>query len=107
VGALVSGRLIVRLGTRHLIAVGPGMACPRALYSHRAGQRSANIAIMGLISQWFQRSLHGRASGIVVTGSGYAIMLSGLIIPLINQQALRLISIPTGFLVMYLVSPLA
>jgi MFS family permease len=30
------------------------------------GSGSANLAMMGLISHWFQRSLRGRASGLVV-----------------------------------------
>jgi MFS family permease len=49
------------------------------------GSGSGNVAVLGLVSHWFQRSLRGRASGLVVSGSGYAIMLTGLIIPLINS----------------------
>ena len=100
VGALVSGRLTVRLGARRLIAAALATISASLMIISISssfwlvlilftvtglGSGSANVAIMGLISHWFQRSLRGRASGLVVTGSGYAIMLSGLIIPLINS----------------------
>ncbi len=100
-GALVSGRLTVGIGARRLItaalatisvslmiiSISSGFWLILVLFTVTGlGSGSANVAIMGLISHWFQRSLRGRASGLVVTGSGYAIMLTGLIIPLINSS---------------------
>jgi MFS family permease len=101
VGALLSGRLIVGLGARRLIAAGLATISVSLMIISIGssfwlvlvlfivtglGSGSANVAMMGLISHWFQRSLRGRASGLVVSGSGYAIMLSGLIIPMINSR---------------------
>jgi MFS family permease len=95
-GALLSGRLIVRLGACRLIAAGLAtIAVSLMIISISSsfwlvlvlfiltglGSESANVAVMGLISLWFQRSLRGLASGLVVSSCGYAIMLSGLIIP--------------------------
>jgi MFS family permease len=100
IGALVCGRLIARFGARRLIAaalttiwvslmiisISSGFWLVLVLFTVTGlGSGSANVAIMGLISYWFQRSLRGRASGLVVSGSGFAIMLTGLIIPVINS----------------------
>jgi MFS family permease len=100
VGALVAGRLIVRHGARRLIAaalatISVSLVIISMISSFwlvlvlftvtGLGSGSANVAMMGLISYWFQRSLRGRASGLVVSGSGFAIMLTGLIIPVINS----------------------
>jgi MFS family permease len=49
------------------------------------GSGCCNVAVVGLVSHWFHRSLRGRASGVVVSGSGYAIMLTGVLIPVINS----------------------
>jgi MFS family permease len=49
------------------------------------GSGAANVPMMGLISQWFARSHRGRATGFVVIGSGFAILLSGRLVPLLNR----------------------
>jgi sugar phosphate permease len=40
---------------------------------------------MGLITAWFDRTLRGRAAGFVVIGSGFAIIISGKLIPEVNK----------------------
>lgn len=48
------------------------------------GSGAANVPMMGLITAWFDRAVRGRAAGFVVIGSGFAIILSGKLIPCIN-----------------------
>jgi len=50
-----------------------------------AGCAGANIPVMGLVSAWFSSRLRGRAAGFIVIGSGFAIMISGLLIPHVNR----------------------
>ena len=44
----------------------------------------ANVTGLGLVSHWFKRQLRGRAAGFQVSGSSFAIMFAGLILPNIN-----------------------
>lgn len=46
----------------------------------------ANIPIMVLVAHWFRRERRGRAAGLMILGSGAAIVLSGLLIPVLNQR---------------------
>jgi len=48
------------------------------------GSGAANVSMMGLVAAWFNSRLRGRAAGFIVIGSGFAILLSGQIIPLLN-----------------------
>jgi MFS family permease len=48
------------------------------------GSGAANVPMMGLITAWFDRAIRGRAAGFVVIGSGFAIILSGKLIPFVN-----------------------
>ncbi|MCX5865055.1 MAG: MFS transporter [Deltaproteobacteria bacterium] len=49
------------------------------------GSGAANVPMMGLISQWFAKSHRGRATGFVVIGSGFAILLCGRLVPFLNH----------------------
>jgi len=49
------------------------------------GSGAANVPMMGLISTWFSSHLRGRAAGFIVIGSGFAILMSGLVIPVLNS----------------------
>jgi MFS family permease len=49
------------------------------------GSGAANVPVMGLITAWFDRTIRGRAAGFVVIGSGFAIVISGKLIPLVNR----------------------
>lgn len=46
-----------------------------------AGGGGANVPVMGLIASWVPPSKRGLASGIAVSGSSFALLLSGLILP--------------------------
>lgn len=50
------------------------------------GSGLANIPIMVLVSYWFRRDKRGQAAGLIVIGSGFAIMFSGFLIPFLNAQ---------------------
>lgn len=50
------------------------------------GSGAANVPVMGLVSTWFSRKLRGRAAGFIVIGSGFAILLSGRIMPMVNER---------------------
>lgn len=51
------------------------------------GSGAANVPMMGLVSHWFASTIRGRAAGFIVIGSGFAIIISGKLIPLINRLA--------------------
>ncbi len=51
------------------------------------GSGAANVPMMGLVSTWFARNMRGRAAGFIVIGSGFAIILSGIFVPLVNEMA--------------------
>jgi len=100
VSVLFSGYLAVRLGPSRLIfmalmLVGASMAMVGVsggfygvlvLYALTGlGSGAANIPTMGLVSAWFSRRLRGKAAGFVVIGSGFAIIIAGLMIPYVNQ----------------------
>lgn len=99
VAVLFCGRLQAALGARRLIPpalvlVGISMmsiGLARGLLSVAffytltgIGSGAANIPVMGLVSSWFVSRLRGRAAGFIVTGSGFAILLAGQLIPFFN-----------------------
>ncbi|MBF0289560.1 MAG: YbfB/YjiJ family MFS transporter [SAR324 cluster bacterium] len=49
------------------------------------GSGASNVPMMGLVSQWFVNKHRGKAAGLIVSGSGFAILLSGKLIPFLNQ----------------------
>ncbi|MHB8846634.1 MAG: YbfB/YjiJ family MFS transporter [Nitrospirota bacterium] len=49
------------------------------------GSGAANVPMMGLITAWFDRTIRGKAAGFVVIGSGFAIIISGKLIPYVNR----------------------
>ena len=50
------------------------------------GSGAANVPIMALASSWFTSRRRGRATGFVVIGSGFAILLAGKLIPWLNLK---------------------
>lgn len=49
------------------------------------GSGMANVPMMALVSIWFSRNKRGVATGFVVIGSGFAILLSGKLVPFLND----------------------
>lgn len=49
------------------------------------GSGAANVPVMGLASAWFKSRKRGRAAGFIVIGSGFAIIISGRMVPAINR----------------------
>jgi len=100
VSVLASGHWAMRIGPRRLIflallLVGGSMALVSRAESFPAvlilytltgvGSGATNVPVMGLVSSWFSAGRRGRAAGFIVIGSGFAIMISGTLIPLINR----------------------
>ena len=96
---LFCGHIAGRVGSRRLIviallAIGLSMALISRSRSFTAilflyfitgmGSGAANVPVMGLITAWFDRTIRGRAAGFVVIGSGFAIIISGKLIPYVN-----------------------
>ncbi len=50
------------------------------------GSGAANVPMMSLVAAWFGSRARGRAAGFIVSGSGFAILLSGWLIPLLNLR---------------------
>ncbi len=95
----LGGRTVARLGARRTIVAGLLMVALSTIAVSRAesfaqvlalylitgyGSGAANVPVMGLIAHWFGRKVRGRAAGMVMTGPGAAIMLSGAVVPAIN-----------------------
>ena len=100
VSVLVSGHVAVKAGPRmviffSLLLVGVSMALVSraASFSHvivlytltGIGSGATNVPVMGLVSAWFKAKKRGKAAGFVVIGSGFAIILSGKLIPYIKS----------------------
>lgn len=100
VSVLVSGFLAARIGARRLIFIAlllvgvsmilvsqaKGFAWVLILYLLTGiGSGASNVPVMGLVSHWFASTLRGKAAGFIVIGSGFAIVLSGKLIPFINR----------------------
>ena len=98
---LVSAHWAGRIGSRRLIffallVVGISMALvSRAtgftsvllLYMITGiGSGATNVPVMGLVAAWFSSRWRGRAAGFIVIGSGFAIMISGRLIPCLNRR---------------------
>lgn len=98
---LACGRLVRALGARRvvflaLLTVGASLVLVSRSHGFVAalmlyfvtgmGSGAANVPAMGLVSHWFTRRMRGRAAGMMVIGSGFAIMFSGLLIPAVNAH---------------------
>jgi MFS family permease len=97
---LASGILVVHTGARRLICgaillVGCSMlAISRAesfapvvalYFLTGLGSGAANVPMMSLVASWFGSRIRGRAAGFIVSGSGFAILLSGRLIPALTR----------------------
>ena len=100
--------LMKRWGYRRLISLGllavgssmlligsfPSLPVLLLLYTITGlGSGFANVPIMALVPVWFAARQRGRAAGFVVIGSGFAIIISGRLVPMLNglgEQGWRL-----------------
>lgn len=98
---VAAGPVAARLGARRLVVlalllIAASMAMVSrassfpvlvALYAVTGfGSGSANVPMMGLIARWFDGSDRGRAAGFASIGSGFAIIVSGALIPWVNGR---------------------
>lgn len=97
---LTSGILVSRTGARTLVAgslllVGATMVALSRAASYPVvlalyfltgvGSGAANVPVMSLVAAWFGSRWRGRAAGFIVIGSGFAILLSGWLLPALNR----------------------
>jgi len=97
---LIAGRFVESYGPRAIIFVGLTVSWVSMVVISQSsylyliilmylftgiGSGFSNVAIMSLVSRWFAREYRGRASGFIVIGSGFAIILSGWFVPYVNS----------------------
>jgi sugar phosphate permease len=84
--ALVVGALLLVGVTMVAVSRAQGYAAVLALYFLTGvGSGAANVPVMSLVAAWFGSRLRGRAAGFIVIGSGFAILLSGRLVPALNR----------------------
>lgn len=99
-GALASGALAPRYGSRPIIALGAlavggsmallgfaasyGLALAAAVLMGIAGG-AALTPMMGLLSAWFRRRDRGLAAGLAASGGSIAFIIAGLAVPLLTD----------------------
>ncbi|HWR98815.1 MAG TPA: MFS transporter, partial [Candidatus Methanoperedens sp.] len=101
ISVLASGVVTARIGPRRMVAGAlvvtglslAGVSRAGSLESLLVlyfltglGSGAANVPVMSLVASWFGTRARGRAAGFIVSGSGFAILLSGWLIPLLNRQ---------------------
>ena len=101
VAALICGRLVAAFGARRVIVAGLAtitvsllvVAASRnvatiwpAYVVTGLGSGSAYVAASGLVPHWFSRRWRGRAAGLLVIGSGPAMVLSGFLVPAVIAE---------------------
>ncbi len=94
--SFIGGMLAGRYGARLIASLGLVLASIAMIFTGMAqnftsliiwrgltgvGSGAANIAVMGLWAAWFAKKKRGLASGIAVSGSSLALILTGLLIP--------------------------
>jgi len=102
ISVLISGFWAMRIGARKLIFFALLLAGTSMMLMSQArsfgsvlvlyfltgiGSGATNVPVMGLVSHWFVSTKRGKAAGFIVIGSGFAIVISGKLIPFINTIA--------------------
>lgn len=100
VGAATSGRMTQRWGPRAVVSGGLVVIVASlltvslldgfwlvllAFTATGLGSGASNVAMVGMISRWFLRSMRGWAAGLVVAGIGLGLMVSGPLVPALNR----------------------
>ena len=84
--AVITGGLILITISLCGIGLSSGFFVPLSLYFLvGAGTGFANIPTMVLISYWFRSDQRGKAAGLIIGGNGAAIVLAGVLVPLLNR----------------------
>jgi MFS family permease len=69
------------------IGISHGFIIPLVLYFLvGVGTGFANIPTMVLISYWFRSDQRGKAAGLMIGGNGAAIVLAGMLVPVLNRS---------------------
>jgi len=85
--AVIGGGLSLITLALFPVAVCHGFFMPLSLYFLVGmGTGFANIPTMVLVSQWFRSDQRGRAAGLMIGGNGAAIVLAGILVPLLNRS---------------------
>jgi len=118
IAVLLCGKITKRFGARRLIGTSLALIGLSMLLISRAtnlylilalylvtgiGSGLSNVPMVSLISCWFSRNKRGRATGFVTIGSGFAIVLSGKLIPYLNtiyEQGWRVSWFTLGIIVL-------
>lgn len=94
--SVVGGALASRFGPRAVIAIGLSVTGAGMLLTALSqgfadaalwractgvGSGASNVPVMGLLAAWFAPRRRGMASGIVVTGSSFALIVLGPLVP--------------------------
>lgn len=84
---LISAGLLLISGCMLGVSIGSSYRAVLILYTLVGiGSGLVNIPVMALVTYWFRREKRGQAAGLMVVGSGAAIVLSGLVIPRLNDN---------------------
>jgi MFS family permease len=84
-GVIAGGLVLITLALLG-IGVSHGFMLPLSLYFLVGmGTGFANIPTMALISYWFRSDQRGKAAGLMIAGNGAAIMLAGVLVPLLSR----------------------
>ncbi len=96
--SVIGGALAARYGPRIVITVGLGFAALGMLMTGLAdsfaaaaawrtvtgiGSGASNVPVMGILAAWFVQRRSGFATGIGVTGSSIALIVLGLLVPIV------------------------
>jgi MFS family permease len=85
--AVITGGLTLITLSMFCISASQGFFIPLALYFLVGmGTGFANIPTMALISHWFRSDQRGKAAGLMIGGNGAAIVLAGVLVPLLNRS---------------------
>ena len=85
--AVISGGLTLITLALFAVSASRGFFIPLALYFLVGmGTGFANIPTMALISHWFRSDQRGKAAGLMIGGNGAAIVLAGMLVPLLNRS---------------------
>lgn len=92
ISAKIGSRLLIFLAlllvafSMLLVSLAKGFIAVAFFYTLTGvGSGASNVPMMSLVSSWFSSRQRGKAAGFIVIGSGFAILISGRLIPYINQ----------------------